>query len=113
MKQTFTVSVTWRVDVEVPLGTTDREIAQQVAETYFQPRIAAGEPDTACLFDVGSVLVDLSDTSTPLAELANAAQKVLDQFQSAEDSGDRGSFGMDEDPAVIALRRLIKEATQP
>ena len=55
--------VTWTVDVE---AAAPEAAAKLAAETYFQDRIAAGEPDTACVFAVrdeetGKVtLVDLS-----------------------------------------------------
>lgn len=66
---TITRRVTWEVDVVFPVDSSDRDIAKAVAETYFQQRIADGEPDTACVFKVqqlpetgsqGCVEVDLS-----------------------------------------------------
>lgn len=41
--------VTWAVNVEAAAPET---AAKLVAEAYFQARIAAGEPDTACVFVV-------------------------------------------------------------
>ncbi|WP_426154154.1 hypothetical protein [Pseudomonas sp. DC3000-4b1] len=43
-------TVIWTTYVE----TTDDHVAaaREVAESYFQPRISAGEPDTACVFIV-------------------------------------------------------------
>ena len=114
MNKSETLRVTWTVDVDVPVGTLDREVAAQVAATYFQTRIASGEPDTACTFTVDGRWVDLSLPASNERDLAEAAEKVLDEFQSIEDSGDRGSFGMLDKSSVIALRRLIrltKEAT--
>lgn len=110
MSQTHTVRVKWEIDVEVPLGTTDWEIAMQTAEKYFQPRIPAGEPDTACVFEVGGQQIDLSAKISPELELAHAAEKVLEEFRAIEDSGDKGTFGMDENPSIITLRKLISEA---
>lgn len=106
-KRTETIRVTWTTDVEVPLGTLDREIAQSVAEGYFQPRIANGEPDSACVFKVAGREVDLSVPVSVERDLAEAAAKVLEEFQEIEDSGDRGNFGMDSKSSVIALKRLI------
>lgn len=104
MSQTHTVRVKWEVDVEVPLGTTDWEIAMQTAEKYFQPRIPSGERDTACVFDVGGSPIDLSNKISPELELAYAAQKVLDELEGNMDRG------IDHIPSVITLRKLIREA---
>lgn len=41
--------VTWEVDVEAE---SPEDAARQVAKTYFQDRIANGEVDTSCVFDV-------------------------------------------------------------
>ena len=109
---TETVRVTWTTDIEVKLGTLDREIAQSVAEGYFQPRIANGEPDSACVFKVNGREVDLATPVTPERDLADTAQKVLDEFQAIEDSGDRGDFGLYKMSSVIALKRLIAKAQE-
>ena len=82
MSKTETIRVTWVVDIEVPQGTGDREVAQEVAETYFQDRIAGGQADTACIFTVQregvTTLVDLSKQQTEVRILAWAAKKGLD-----------------------------------
>lgn len=72
---TETVRVTWTTDVEVKLGTLDRDIAQSVAEGYFQPRIANGEPDSACVFKVDGREVDLSTPRTLQLDLAEASER--------------------------------------
>lgn len=43
-------TVIWTMYVETNEGHADA--AREVAESYFQSRIAAGEPDTACVFIV-------------------------------------------------------------
>lgn len=56
--------VTWAVNVE---AAAPEAAAKLVAAAYFQDRIAAGEPDTACVFLVRdeetgkAVRVDLSE----------------------------------------------------
>ena len=109
---TETVRVTWTTDVEVKLGTLDRDIAQSVAEGYFQPRIANGEPDSACVFKVDGREVDLSTPRTLQLDLAEASERVLAEFQSIEDSGDRGDFGIYKLSSVIALNSLIAKAQE-
>ena len=104
---TRTVRVTWTTDAEVKLDTLDREIAQSVAEGYFQPRIANGEPDSACVFKVDGREVDLAIPVSPERDLAEAAEKLIEDFQNIEDSGDCGDFGMRKMPSVLALKRLI------
>lgn len=109
---TETVRVTWTTDVEVRLGTLDRDIAQSVAEGYFQPRIANGEPDSACVFNVNGREVDLAIPVSVERDLADAAQKVLDELFAVEDSGDHGDFGIYKMSSVIALKRLINLAQE-
>lgn len=106
---TETVRVTWTTDVEVPLGILDRVIAQSVAADYFQPRIANGEPDSACVFKVDGREVDLAAPVSVESGLADAAQKVLDEFQAIEDSGDFGLYKMS---STTALKRLIKQTLE-
>lgn len=43
-------TVTWTIDVEVEGD--HKDAAQHVADHYFHPRIAAGEPGSACSFVV-------------------------------------------------------------
>jgi hypothetical protein len=55
--------VSWTVDTDAE---TPQQAAQLVAIKYFQNRIAAGDPYTACVFNVVdkhsvSVLVDLAE----------------------------------------------------
>lgn len=47
-----TVKVVWEIVVEVVDGATMRDVVQGVVDANFQERIAAGEPDTACVFTV-------------------------------------------------------------
>ncbi|QYW06432.1 hypothetical protein uan_020 [Pseudomonas phage UAntarctica] len=110
MNKTETVRVKWELDVEVELGTLDRDVAQRVANEYFQYRIAVGEIDTACTFLVNGRQVDLADKPSPYRVLAEQAEQVLAEFQEIEDSGDRGDFGMASKSSIIALKRLIAEA---
>lgn len=61
-KKTFTVS--WAVDLE-GVG-SHRKAAESAASAYFKPHIAAGEPDSACVFfvtgaDKLTIKVDLSE----------------------------------------------------
>ena len=109
---TETIRVKWEVDVEVELGTLDRDVAQQVADDYFQDRIANGGGLTACVFSVNGTKVDLADPVSHEILLAQTASKVLDEFQEIEDSGDRGDFGMASKSSIIALKRLIKQTLE-
>lgn len=59
-----TLKVTWSVDIEIE--GSHAEAAQEAANRFFQERIAAGEPDTACVFTVTGedgveVVVDLAE----------------------------------------------------
>lgn len=61
--------VTFSVDVDV-CG-DHKAAAQAVAELYFQSRMAAGEPDSACCFEVVGpdgrpAFVDLADSLSDL-----------------------------------------------
>jgi hypothetical protein len=55
--------VLWEVDVEAD---SPRLAAQQAADDYFQERIGAGEPDTACVFSV----TDTHTNETTIVDLA-------------------------------------------
>jgi hypothetical protein len=55
--------VRWEVDVEAD---SPRLAAQQAADDYFQGRIGAGEPDTACVFSVTDTLTN----ETTIVDLA-------------------------------------------
>lgn len=62
-------TVTFNVDVEI--AGDHRDAAQEVADRYFQPRIAAGEQDSACWFIVAGpdrfpVEIDLADSLSDL-----------------------------------------------
>ncbi|WGO96409.1 hypothetical protein QCD61_28340 (plasmid) [Pseudomonas viciae] len=62
-------TVTWTVDIEVPGD--HKAAAQEVANRYFQTRIAAGEQDSACSFVVSGsddipVDIDLADSLSDL-----------------------------------------------
>lgn len=100
---TETVRVKWEVDVEVDKRMSPREIAQHVAETYFQERIFRGEPEMACVFEVGGSDVDLSDPEDACADLAQAATRAL------RDLSERIP-GVEEIASVKALQRLIDRA---
>lgn len=62
--KTKSFRVTWTVDID---ATSHEEAARIAAQQYFQQRIADGEPDTACVFEVfdtdhaDPVVVDLSE----------------------------------------------------
>lgn len=116
MSPVESVRITWQVDHQVPKKSSDLEIAKQVAEAYFQDRIAKGEADTACVFTVmrdgHTSQVDLSERLTEVQVLARAAKKVLDQYQQLSDSGDAGSLRIEDRSDVIVLRRLIDEAEE-
>lgn len=111
--QTETLRVSWAVDIEVPLGTLDRDVALLIADKYFQQRIAEGEVDSACVFKVDGREVDLAIKHSPQMALAEAAARVLDEFQAIEDSGDVGlTLDMDGKSSIIALKRLIKQVKE-
>jgi len=104
--QTETVRVTWTTDVEVKLGTLPRFIAQSVAEGYFQPRIADGEPDSACVFDVGGIKVDLSIQPSFERDMVEAAERAISELDGM--AGDMIP-DMDGVSSVVTLRQLIRE----
>ncbi|WP_432780686.1 hypothetical protein QZH44_29970 (plasmid) [Pseudomonas corrugata] len=69
-----TYSVTWTVNIDVPGD--HQAAAKAVADRYFLPHIAAGEPDSACCFVVTGadnlpVNIDLADTPSDV-ECAHA-----------------------------------------
>lgn len=61
------LTVSWSIDVEIDEGHT--AAAQAVADRYFQPHIAAGAYDSACMFVVTDhadgvpVNIDLAEDS--------------------------------------------------
>lgn len=62
-------TVTWTVDIEIPGD--HKAAAQEVANKYFQARIAAGDHDSACSFVVSGiddvpVEIDLADSLSDL-----------------------------------------------
>lgn len=61
-----TYRVTWEVDVEAE---TPQEAAKLAAQTYFQDRIANGEAETSCVFEVEPLNENAGPFEVDLAKL--------------------------------------------
>jgi hypothetical protein len=75
-------TITWEVNT---YADTPYLAAQKVADLYFQDRIARGEPDTACVFEVTT-----SDGTVIEVDLGSDLRLSREQLQEKYEAHDSG-----------------------